>query len=155
MLHTAFLFQINYFKPKYNKIISNAGTTNFKPISNSFAKNLFFIRVTPLSFNAQPAIKQRNSAFNGINMFEVIKSRKSKSVLPNIFNPLNIQNDNVVGIAIAEIIKNKIVQALLRDIPNLSTIVAQGPSTILIPDVTAAQKSSTKNATEMKSPNGI
>ena len=93
--------------------------------------------------------------FKGSIRFEVTKSSKSKRVLPNIFKSPKIPNDKVVGIAMAEIMKNKIVQAFLLDIPNLSTIVAHGPSTILIPEVTAAQKSNIKNASEIKSPKGI
>jgi hypothetical protein len=64
-------------------------------------------------------------------------------------------NDKVAGIASSVIAKNIRVQALIRDILNRSIRVAQGPSTILIPDVTAAQKRSTKNAKEIKFPKGI
>jgi hypothetical protein len=84
-----------------------------------------------------------------------MKSRKSNIVLSKILIPSKIPKDNVAGIAITEIIPNRMAHAFILDILNLSIIVAQGPSRILIPEVTAAQKSKTKNAQEIILPQGI
>lgn len=62
---------------------------------------------------------------------------------------LKIPKDKVAGIARADIIKNNIVQAFILDILNLSVNDAHGPSTILMPEVTAAQNNNTKNASEI------
>ena len=109
----------------------------------------------PLIFKYHPEIKHRNKVFNGSIKFEVTKSRKSNSVLPNILKPPQHPNDKDAGIAISEMIQNSMVQAFLREIPNRSIIVAQGPSTMLIPEVNAAQKSNTKNADDIIPPKGI
>jgi len=82
-------------------------------------------------------------------MFDVKKSRKSNIVFPNIVAFSNNPKDNVAGIATTEIRINKITDAFILDILNLSIKVAQGPSTILIPDVIAADNKSTKNAQEI------
>lgn len=87
-------------------------------------------------------------------MFEVVKSRKSKMVLLNRVNLFKRPKDKVAGIAIKDIIPNNIAQDFILEILNCSISVAQGASKILIPDVTAAQNSRTKNAKDTKLPNG-
>ena len=124
-------------------------------MSNSFAKNLFEINCSPLIFKNHPAIIHKNSAFKGIKTFEVAKSRKSKIVFPIIFTLSKTPNESDAGIAIADIIQNKIKQAFLRDILNLSVIDATGTSIMLIPDVTAAARSRIKKAAETILPWGI
>ena len=88
-------------------------------------------------------------------MFEVKKSRKSKTVLSNNFILFKIPKERVAGIAISEMIQNRTRQALILDNFNFSTRVAQGASNILIPDVTAAQSSNIKNDKAIKHPNCI
>ena len=97
----------------------------------------------------------KNKVLSGSITFDVRKSRKSNKVLPIIFTSPKIPKDKVAGIAIADIMQNSMVQAFVRDILNLSISVAQGPSTILIPEVSAAQNNKTKNANETKFPHGI
>ena len=97
----------------------------------------------------------RNSVFNGNIIFDVIKSRKSKRDLSKIFKSDNKPNDNVAGIANAEIMQNKIVHAFILEILNLSIKDAHGPSKTLIPEVTAAQNNKMKNAHEIIFPKGI
>ncbi len=84
-----------------------------------------------------------------------MKSRKSNIVLSKILIPSRTPKDNVAGIAITVIIPNRMAHAFILDILNLSIIVAHGPSRMLIPEVTAAQKSRTKNAQEITFPQGI
>ena len=88
-------------------------------------------------------------------MFDVVKSKRSKRVLSKSLKLPKSPKDNVVGIAINEIMKNNITQAFVLEILNLSIKVAQGPSTMLMPEVSAAQKRSTKNAQETTLPKGI
>ena len=88
-------------------------------------------------------------------MFDVVKSRKSKIDFPQIFTPLNKPKDKDAGIASIEIIINNNKQALVLVMLNFSIIVAQGASRILMPEVTAAQNKSTKNAKEIIFPKGI
>jgi hypothetical protein len=76
-------------------------------------------------------------------------------VLSKILTPSRMPKDKVAGIAKTEIVPNRMAHAFILDILNLSIIVAQGPSRILIPEVTAAQKSRTKNAQEIIFPQGI
>ncbi len=136
------------------KHISAIGTTNLNPKSKNNTSILFLIMLFPLIFKYQPEIKQRNRVLSGSIIFDVKKSKKSNIVRPKILTSPKIPNDNVAGIAISEIIKNSILQALILDILNLSINVAQGPSIILMPEVTAALKSNTKNAKETKFPYG-
>jgi hypothetical protein len=108
----------------------------------------------PLIFKYQPEIKHKNRVFIGSIIFDVKKSKKSKIVLPNNFISPKSPNDSVAGIAITAIALNSIILALILEILNLSIRVAQGPSKMLIPEVTAAQNSSIKNAKEIMFPNG-
>ena len=109
----------------------------------------------PLIFKYHPEIKHKNNAFKGNIRFDVIKSRKSNIVLSKILTPFSIPKERVAGIAITEIIPNKMEHAFILDILNLSIIVAHGPSRILIPEVTAAQNSKMKNAQAIMLPQGI
>ena len=108
----------------------------------------------PLSLNFHPIIKQRIKEFNGNNIFDVVKSRKSKIDLPIIDTSLSFPNESAAGIDISEIKINKIVQALILETLHFSIRVAHGASRILIPEVTAAQNKRTKNANEIILPNG-
>ena len=98
---------------------------------------------------------QRNKAFNGIKILEVVKSRKSNIVFPQILKFSKSPKDRVAGIDIKETIKKSSVQAFTREIFNLSTIEAIGTSIILIPEVTAAASRRTKNEAETRFPCGI
>ena len=131
------------------------GITNLSPISKRKETNLFFINCSPLIFKNQPAIKHRNKAFKGINMFAVKKSNKSNIVLSEILKLLKTPKDNAAGIASNDITINNIEQARTLEIFHLSIIDATGTSTMLIPDVIAATKSRMKNAAEIIFPNGI
>ena len=91
----------------------------FSPKLNNFADILFFIIICPLIFRYQPEIMHKNKVFNGSIIFEVRKSKNSKSVLSNILKLFKSPNDSVVGIAISEIIVNKIEQAFTLEILNL------------------------------------
>lgn len=153
--HKNILYNKIYFNPATIRQINAVGTMYFSPKLNNFADILFFIKFCPLIFRYQPEIRHKNRVFSGSIIFEVKKSKNSKSVLSNILKSFKSPNDSVVGIAISEIIVNKIVQAFALEILNLSTRVAQGPSTMLIPDVTAAQNNKIKNAEEIRFPNGI
>ena len=110
---------------------------------------------SPLIFRYQPEIKHKNRVFIGSIILEVKKSRKSKIDLSRNFIPLKSPNDRVAGIAKIPIIANNMQQAFILEILNLSISVAQGPSRILIPEVTAAQNSRIKNAHEIIFPQGI
>ena len=130
------------------KNIRAIGTTNLNPKSKNNTSTLFFIMLFPLILKYQPEIKQRNRVLSGSIIFDVKKSRKSKIVRPKILISPKIPNDRVAGIAMSEIIRNNMQQALILVILNLSISVAHGPSTILMPEVTAAQNNSMKNAKE-------
>ena len=136
----------------YNKTTIIVGITNFNPMSNNVDKTLLLINISLLNFNPQAAIKHKTSAFIGINTFAVIKSKKSKIVFWKIVRCFNKPKDNVAGIAIIEIIPNKIVDALTLEILNLSIKVATGTSKMLIPDVNAATRRNTKNAIKTRLP---
>ena len=82
-------------------------------------------------------------------MFDVKKSKKSKTVFPNILKSPNAPKESVAGIAIKDITTNKIVHALILETLNLSINVAHGPSIMLIPDVIAAHNNKTKNENEI------
>ncbi len=116
---------------------------------------LLFSRVYPLIFKYHPEIKHNTNALNGSIIFDVKKSKVSKIVFPNIFIFSKLPKDNVAGIAIIEIMKNNKTQALTLDIFKFSTKVAQGHSTILIAEVTAALNNKTKNAKEIQFPKAI
>ena len=89
-----------------------------------------------------------NKAFRGIKRFEVIKSRKSKIDLLSMVKWLKTPKESVAGIARADTIKNKYVQALFLDIFILSIIDAIGTSIMLMPEVMAAASNRVKNAAE-------
>ena len=156
-----FFFQVrkpsyNYdFKPIKSSNIKIIGTINLSPASKRKAINLFLINNSPLTFKNQPAIIHTKKAFIGIKQFDVIKSRKSKMFLPRILKFFNSPNDNVAGIDITEIMKNKYVQALFFDIFNFSIIDAIGTSRILIPEVTDAANNKIKNEKDTIFPCGI
>ena len=73
-------------------------------------------------------------------------------VFPQILKCSKIPKDNDAGTENIDIMINNMQQALSLDILNLSTRVAQGPSIMLIPEVTAAQNSNTKNAADIRLP---
>ena len=84
--------------------------------------------------------------FRGINIFEVVKSRKSNIVFEHILNPLNSPNESEAGIAINQTIKNKIKAAFFLVKLKRSVSVAIEASKILMPEVSAAANSNRKNA---------
>ena len=127
----------------------------FSPISNIFAKILFFNIISPLIFKNHPAIIHKIREFKGISIFDAEKSSISKIVFPNSFISPKIPNDKVAGMLIKATAKNIIIHAFNLDIFNLSTKVAQGTSSMLIPDVTAAQNNKIKNAPAIMFPQGI
>ena len=136
----------------YNNPIIIIGITNFNPMSNNVDKTLFLINISLLNFKPHAAIKHKLSAFIGIKTFAVIKSKKSKIVFWKIVRCFKRPKDNVAGIAIIEIIPNKIADALTLEILNLSIKVATGTSKILIPDVNAATRRNIKNAIKTRLP---
>ena len=114
-----------------------------------------FIIAFPFILRYQPDIRHKNKVFNGSITFEVKKSKKSKIDLSKILQFPRSPNESVAGTARADINTNKITHAFCLDILNLSIRVAQGPSRILIPEVTAAQNNKIKNAQETTLPYGI
>ena len=93
--------------------------------------------------------------FIGSIIFEVIKSIKSNIDLSKNLIPFKIPKDSVAGIEKILIMPNITAQAFILENLNLSVRVAQGPSRILIPDVTAAQNKRIKKAKEIMLPQGI
>ena len=147
---------INYcFKPKYIKINKAAGIINFKAMLKSRARYLLGTNISPRSFKLQPAIKHRNKVFNGIKITEVVKSKKSKNVFPNKVKFCNNPNERAAVTAITEIMQNKIAQAFVLVIWKRSINTETGASTMLIPEVIAADSNNTKKATEIMFPKGI
>ncbi len=118
-----------------------------RPISNIFAKIMFLNIISPLIFKNHPAIIHKIREFKGNNIFDAEKSSISKIVLSNNFRLFKTPKDNVAGTLIDATIKNIIIHAFNLDNLNLSTKVAQGTSSMLIPDVIAAQNNKIKNAT--------
>ena len=130
------------------------GIKIFSPILNNENKNLFCIKVLPLSFKNHPTIKHKKSVFSGRRMFEDEKSSRSKKDLPAIVKSLRTPKDNVAGIEIKPIIKNNNALALILEMLNLSVRAAAGTSKMLMPEVKAATKRRMKNAAEMIFPKG-
>ena len=115
------------------------------PSSNNVKIILFEKSFEYLSFIKCPTQRQIIQVFKGSIMFDVVKSRKSKNVLPNILKFSKSPKDRVAGIAIIAIIKNIIDVAFSLVILNFSINAAVGASTMLIPDVNAANKRKIKN----------
>jgi hypothetical protein len=139
----------------YNRKTSIIGTINFNPKSNILAINSLLINIFPLILRNQPAKIHKNKVFNGINKFDVAKSRKSKIPLPAIVKLLRTPKDKLAGIAIDETMQNSNILDFILERCNLSINAATDASRILIPEVIAAADKSKKNAIATMFPCGI
>ena len=112
-----------------------------------------FLKIeTFLILTNHPNIIQIIIEFNGINIFDVIKSNKSKNVFENILKLLNTPKDNDTGKANIAIIINTKTDAFFLDILKFSMYAAVCTSAKLIADVNAAKRRRIKNKIAKKEP---
>lgn len=116
---------------------------------------LFSRNISPLILSPKLATKHNTSAFIGIKIFAVKKSRKSKIDFLKIKISAKSPKDSVAKIEIIATITKITKQAFALEYFILSIKDATGTSKMLMPEVKAAKKSNKKNNAKMTFPKEI
>ena len=95
---------------------NNAGVIYFSNMSKITYKTLLPCTISSEGLKIQPTIKQRHNVLNGIKIDDVVKSHKSKTVLPKILKSLIKPKDKEQGITRNAVIIETTTVAICLDI---------------------------------------
>ena len=139
-----------FIRPQIIKIVNTKGTIYFAKTEKSLYIYSFLKNKTFFNLINQPKIIQTIIEFNGINIFDVIKSNKSKNLFENILISLKTPNDRETGKANIAIIINTMIADFFLEILKFSIYAAVCASAKLIAEVNAAKRRRIQNNIENK-----